>query len=97
MNPDELAARQAMMSRLIGQPQPAISQVGPAAGVQAPPMNPMPPPQSGLPQDNIGSQTRKATPTEKMVKSLLPATSTAYNPEVNGLSKVLLTRLIQSL
>lgn len=93
MNPDELAARQAMMARLTGSVQPGLAQLSPASGAQVPPQAP----QAQVPQNQLGTETRKATPTEKMVKSLLPATSNSYNPEVNGLSKVLLTRLIQSL
>lgn len=90
MNPEEMAARQAMMARLAGNPQPLMSQTGPLAGVQTPP--PAPPPV--VPQDNIGTETRKASPHEKLIKSLLPATSNAYNPDVQGISKVLLAKLI---
>ena len=97
MNPDELAARNAIMQRLIGNAQPGINAIGPGSGQPvAPPM-----PQAPLHNDNIGVQSQgkpkiQVSPTASLIKSMLPATSGNgdYHPEVQGISKVLLHKLI---
>lgn len=96
MNPDELAARNAIMQRLIGNPQGGVNALGPGSGQPvAPPM-----PQAPLHNDNIGVQSQgkpkiQVSPTASLIKGLLPATAGQdYHPEIQGMSKVLLTKLI---
>lgn len=81
------------MARLAPQtsvPVPVLSQAGPLSGAQ----QDQPIPAPNLPDNNIGTQKKQANPHEKLIKSLLPATSDSYGPEVQGMSKALLQRLI---
>ena len=94
MNPEERAAREAMMARLAGTPQPAISQQSPQSPVPAPAPQVVAQDPQPQPQQQLGDMTRKASPHEKLIKSLLPATSDSYDPQVQGISKALLTKLI---
>lgn len=79
MDPQQLAARQAMMAQLAGgQPQ---------APVQEPQPAPMPQ------QEPAGEPKRTASPDEKLAKAVMEGTA-HQDPHIQALAKVLLEKLI---
>jgi hypothetical protein len=88
-DPNVVAAQQAAMQHLMSQSEPQ-------GGLQTQQLTQQPPPGPDLPQQNqqLGTQKKETNPHEKIIKSLLPATSNAYEPQVQALTKALLTKLI---
>lgn len=92
MNPEQIA-RAAMLSRMNGAPMPATTQLSGASGMQAP--SPQVPQQVSMPQPNhqLGTMTKKPSPSDTLAKAVLPGTS-HHDPHVQALSKVMIQKLI---
>lgn len=93
MNQEDLVARQAMMARLMGTPQPPATQM--AQGAQVPPPIPVIPPVNPSPTPNkqLGDMTRKPSEHDTLAKAILPGTAHP-DAHIKALSKVLLQKLI---
>lgn len=73
---------------------PALSQMSSGAGAPVAPQ--VPTPQMPQPDKTMSNPGKKSNPHEGMIKSLLPAAASP-NPEINLLSKALLSKLINYL
>ena len=95
MNPEDLIAHQAMMSRLAGTPMPQATQVAPQSGMQVPQPEVMPQNQAPQGDSQLGDMTKKRPPNESdsLAKSVLAGTAHT-DPNVQDLSKALLAKLL---